>query len=166
MYPPVTDPSPSAPFSELYSSSIKSSILLCIGSPSTGETSVSQSTARSLLSPISTYLSWLVSVTKPKCVVIDVLILTQVLELSFKHSVKPRVLILSLFLTKSTKLGKVISVEIFPLHCSEWSISSLAYCITNSIQHCIFAVTAHTYDEKVVISSFWYRSWLGWRSNM
>ena len=111
MYPPATDLSPSAPLSKLHSSSIKSPILLCVGSPGTGETSVSQSTARSLLSPISTYLSWLVSMTKPKCVVIDVLILTQVLELSFKHSVKPRVLILSLFLTKSTKLDNVIPMK-------------------------------------------------------
>jgi len=50
-------------------------------------------------------------VTKPKYVVIEVLTLPQVLELSFKHSVKPRMLILLLFLTKSTTLDKFISMK-------------------------------------------------------
>ena len=45
----------------------------------------------------------------------NVLTLPEVLDLLFKHSVKPCVLILSLFLTKSTRLDKVIFIEIHAL---------------------------------------------------
>jgi len=45
----------------------------------------------------------------------NVLTLPEVLDLLFKHSVKPCVLILSLFLTNSTRLDKVIFIEIHAL---------------------------------------------------
>ena len=53
--------------------------------------------------------------TKPKYVVTNVLTLHLAQDLSFKRSVKPRVLTLSIFSTKSAKLDKVTSMEIHPL---------------------------------------------------
>jgi len=118
-------------------------------------------------------------VTKPKYVVTNVLTLHLAQDLSFKRSVKPRVLTLSIFSTKSAKLDKVTSMEIHPLPEvldpeQNWSFndhyinvpldlsqvsfictaSSLDSISSPSLDQCeIVHPAGYTFDEKVAIAN-------------
>ena len=135
MNPPSANPSSSAPLSKPRSLSIKGPILVVIWPPGTGKISVSVS----LLAAI---------VTKPKYV----LMFYPVMDLSFKRSVKPRVL------TLLDELDKAICMGILPLQSwkswiyktgtsimiistSNLSISRFIHLHCQFSRHYIFAVT-------------------------